>query len=771
MKTRIRGLLIVVLALLTGVIASPARALTINEIQKLLASDGAAFDDFGVTIAVDGDTAVIGARLNDDDGLDSGSAYVFTRTAGVWTEQQKLTASDGAASDQFGLAVAVDGDTVVIGAEADDDDGSSSGSAYVFTRSAGVWTEQQKLTASDAATGDWFGSSVAVAGDTAIIGAEREDENGSNSGSAYVFTRSAGVWTEQQKLTASDGFDFDDFGDSMAIDGDTAVIGARFGDLSNLFAESDFGAAYVFTSSFGVWTEQQKLIASDGAKEDQFGFSVSVDGDTAVIGARLDEGDTGAAYVFTRSAGVWTEQQKLTASDGAAGHEFGYSVAVGGDTAVIGAWMDNDNGDESGSAYRFTRSAGVWSEQAKLIASDIAAFDHFGQAVAMSGGTTVVGATRDDDKGSASGSAYVFSQRGFNAVVGLADLNNNGSPDVAVLVEAASSHVHIRDGSTDALISDIDFGDDPVSAMVVIDDISGNGMPEIALLGTRPNNNVRVQVKDSQTGATVNNIFYGTAFSAVDMTVLPDTNSNGADELLVVGADGGGGVRAQARDALTDAETSTTFYGNKVPPIDVVTIPDISTNGEPEVLMHGQVTASGQVRAQMRDSATKALLRNFFFGTVYSPIQLTVIDDVSGDGIQDLAQLGKRDDTGAVRIQTKRTDTGATVANAFTGSTSVPIAIVGIGDANGNSAPDVAMLVREPDGTAKVIVRDGATGAFIRNTFAASVSNPVAMALIDDLNSSGTPELLVLGDDGAGTKRVQIKDSITGAQVNTINYP
>jgi hypothetical protein len=418
--------LIVLLALLMGLIVGPTRALAAAEIQKLLASDGAAFDDFGVAIAVDGDTAVIGARLDDADDFDSGSAYVFTRGGdGVWTEQQKLTASDGASSDFFGMRVAVDGDTVVIGAEADDDDGESSGAAYVFARSAGVWTEQQKLTASDAEAGDWFGSAVAVDGDTAIIGAERDDDNGNNSGSAYVFTRNAGIWTEQQKLTSSNGFDFDFFGDAAAIDGDTAVIGARFGDFGTMFSETDFGAAYVFTRSGNVWSEQQRLNASDGAWEDQFGISVAVDGDTVVIGADLDDdngSDSGSAYVFTRSGGVWTEQQKLTASDGATDYEFGLSVAVSGDSVVIGAWLDNDGGDESGSAYLFARSAGTWTEQQKLTTSDAAAFDHFGQAIAVDGTTAVIGATRDDDNGSASGSAYVF---GLSET----DADGDGVPD------------------------------------------------------------------------------------------------------------------------------------------------------------------------------------------------------------------------------------------------------------------------------------------------------------------------------------------------------
>jgi len=306
----------------------------------------------------------------------------------------------------------VDGDTVVIGAEGHDDKGDFSGSAYVFTRSAGVWTEQQELTASDVAEFDEFGHSVAVDGNTAMIGAQGDDDNGSQSGAVYVFTRSAGVWTEQQKLTASDAADFDDFSSSIAIDGNTAVIGARFGDLSNLFVESDFGAAYVFTANAGVWSEQQKLTASDGAFEDEFGSSVAVDGDTAVIGAHSDDDDgaeSGSAYVFSRSAGVWTEQQKLTANDAAAEDEFGVSVAVTEDTAVIGAWLDDDDGDESGSAYVFTRSEGVWSDYSKITSSDAAAFDHFGEAISVTGGTGMISATRDDDNGSASGSVYVIS--------------------------------------------------------------------------------------------------------------------------------------------------------------------------------------------------------------------------------------------------------------------------------------------------------------------------------------------------------------------------
>ena len=219
-----------------------AWALTAEQEAKLLASDGAASDLFGGDVALDGDTAVIGARRHDDNGLNSGAAYVFTRTAGVWTEQVKLLPADGAAFDEFGVRVALDGDTAVIGAFGDDDNGFDSGSAYVFTRTAGVWTEQAKLLPADGTEGDIFGTSVTLDGDTVVIGADGDDDNGSNSGSAYVFTRTAGVWTQQVKLLPADGAAGDEFGVSVGLDGDTAVIGA-FGDDDN---GSAAGSAYVF---------------------------------------------------------------------------------------------------------------------------------------------------------------------------------------------------------------------------------------------------------------------------------------------------------------------------------------------------------------------------------------------------------------------------------------------------------------------------------------------------------------------------------------------
>lgn len=387
--------------------ALPAGGQCIQE-QQLSASDAAANDGFGISVAVDVDTAVIGAHGNDEAGENAGAAYVFVRSGGVWSEQQKLTAADAAPGDFFGWSVSLSGDTLMVAAQLNDDAGNDSGSAYVFVRSEGVWSLQQKLTALDATADDHFGFGVSVKDDTAVVGANRDDGVGADSGSAYVFVRSGGVWTQQQKLTAGDSAASDQFGSSVAVDGETAVIGSRgdadAGDLT--------GSAYVFLRTGTVWAQQQKLTASDAMGGDSFGRSVSVSANTAVVGAPYDDGigsSSGSAYVFVRSGLVWTQQQKLMATDAAAADAFGNSVAVSGDTAVIGATNDDHMaGIDAGSAYVFIRSGTVWTQQQKLIALDAGSNDILGVSVSLSGDNVVAGAYQADGVKIDAGSAYVF---------------------------------------------------------------------------------------------------------------------------------------------------------------------------------------------------------------------------------------------------------------------------------------------------------------------------------------------------------------------------
>ena len=386
---------------------------TWNQQAHPTAADAAPGDLFGVSAAISGDTTVVGAESDDNTGgANAGAAYVFTRSGTVWTQQAKLTASDAAASDFFGFSVSISGDTIVVGSLNNDNvGGTDAGAAYVFTRSGTVWTQQQKLTASDGAAVDNFGYSVAISGDTVIVGALIDDNaGGTDAGSAYIFTRSGSIWTQQQKLTASDGAASDEFGVSVAISGDTVIVGALLDDNAG---GADAGGAYVFTRSGTVWTQQQKLTASDAAAGSQFGVSVGVSGDSAVAGANGDDAggiNAGAAYVFTRSGTAWTQQQKLTASDPANGDQFGHALSISGDTVLIAAQADDTaGGTDAGSAYVFTRSGTVWTEQQKLTASDGAASDELGISVAISGDTGIVGAYLDDTAaGTDAGSAYIF---------------------------------------------------------------------------------------------------------------------------------------------------------------------------------------------------------------------------------------------------------------------------------------------------------------------------------------------------------------------------
>ncbi|KAH8075464.1 hypothetical protein JL721_1471 [Aureococcus anophagefferens] len=393
-----------------------------QELAKLVASDAAAYDRFGESVAISGDLVVVGAYWNADAGYDSGSAYVFrtTNDGASWTQVAKLVASDAAAGDDFGESVAVSGDLVVVGAHKNDDAGDRSGSAYVFrtTNDGASWTQVAKLVASDAAEGDFFGYSVAVGGDLVVVGAHYNDDAGSSSGSAYVFrtTNDGTTWSETAKLVASDAAEGDFFGESVAVGGDLVVVGAPYNDD----AGSTSGSAYVFqtTNDGASWTQVAKLVASDAAAFDYFGTSVAVSGDLVVVGAHYndDAGDcSGSAYVFrtTNDGASWTQVAKLVASDAAEGDFFGESVAVGGDLVVVGAPYNDDAGFYSGSAYVFgtTNGGASWTQVAKLLASDAAEDDEFGWSVAVSGDLVVVGAHKNDDAGDSSGSAYVWPPR------------------------------------------------------------------------------------------------------------------------------------------------------------------------------------------------------------------------------------------------------------------------------------------------------------------------------------------------------------------------
>ncbi|TLM73683.1 MAG: hypothetical protein FDZ70_07535, partial [Actinobacteria bacterium] len=380
-----------------------------SQAAKVLSASGAAGDVFGWSVAIDGDTAVVSSHLDDDNGTDSGSAYVFVRDGAGWTQQAKLLASDGVQDDYFGASVAIDGDTIAVGAQCDDDIALNAGSAYIFTRSGTTWTEQAKVTVAGGLMHDRFGSSISLSGDTLLVGAEVADDKGTDSGASYVFTRSGTTWSQQAKLSSVDTTGGDSLGKGVCVEGDTAIVGAPYDDDRG----SNSGSAYVFTRSGTTWSQQSKITAGDGAASDYFGWRVGLSSGTAVVGAWGDNNaagtDAGAAYAFTSNGTTWTQEAKLTASDGAASDNFGSAVGVSGDAIVVGAHVDDDLGDGSGAAYVFTRSGTAWAQTRKLLAPDGAAGDDLGVSTAISGGTVIAGARWDDDLGADAGSAYFFS--------------------------------------------------------------------------------------------------------------------------------------------------------------------------------------------------------------------------------------------------------------------------------------------------------------------------------------------------------------------------
>jgi hypothetical protein len=379
----------------------------------LTASNGATNDHLGsaVSISSDANTVVVGANMGGKPG--PGAAYVFVKPNSGWanmTQTAELTASGGVAGDVFGSSVSISGNTVVVGANGLK---SAQGAAYVYAKPAGGWknmTQTTKLTASDAAAGADFGGDMAVSisGNTLVAGAPLAKGNGA----AYVFTGSGSAWSQTAEITEPNFAKGDNFGQSVSISGNTMVVGA-------LFANGDKGAAYVFTWSGSAWTPTAELTASDGAAGAEFGVSVSIDGNTIVVGAlgaTIDgQSDQGAAYVFTKSGSSWTQAAELTASDGVANDLFGYSVSISGNTVVSGA-PGNVGADNIGAAYMFAKPVSGWknmTQSAKVTQPGIVSNTLFGREVAISGNTVVVGADyATPGSNSAAGAAYVFTKSG-----------------------------------------------------------------------------------------------------------------------------------------------------------------------------------------------------------------------------------------------------------------------------------------------------------------------------------------------------------------------
>ncbi len=420
-------------------------------------------DKFGVSVSLSGDTLAIGARGedgnatgvggngNDNNAIDSGAVYIFRRDGSTWAQEAYLKASNTNLSDRFGVSISLSGDTLAVGAFSEDSNAKgiggdeadntaiSSGAVYIFDRNGSTWTQSAYLKASNADSGDLFGFSVSLSGDTLAVGATSEDSNASgvggqendnnapDSGAVYVFARVDNTWTQEAYIKASNTEGNDLFGSSLSLFGNSLAIGARgedssatgVGGIGNDNSAADSGAVYIFTRTGTVWSQEAYIKASNTGEDDRFSISMSLFGNTLAVGANNedsnatgvggDESDnsiesSGAVYIFTRSGTVWTQAAYLKASNSDLGDQFGASVSLSGDTLAIGAFREGSNATGigglegnntkrvSGAVYMFTRTSSVWTQKAYLKASNTDAADKFGFSVSLSGENLAIGA-------------------------------------------------------------------------------------------------------------------------------------------------------------------------------------------------------------------------------------------------------------------------------------------------------------------------------------------------------------------------------------------
>ncbi|WP_417392204.1 Calx-beta domain-containing protein [Gimesia sp.] len=409
-------------------------------------------DHYGSAIEVEGDYMFVAAIDSALEAPYAGAVYVYQRNRhgtpeaeadDTWDYHSTLTAYDAAAGDQFGTSIAIDGDTLVIGAYLEDSLGEDRGAAYVYRLNGSTWELEEKLTASDTTDGDYFGVSVAIENDTILVGASYWDSNSSTSnyddGAAYVFTRTGGNWLETQRLTASNNGILDRFGNDVAIQNGTlfvTAVSANAGDTT-----SDAGAVYLFEQIAGVWQEQQILGPPDGEYNDVFGSDIHVDGDYLGVVAFGDDDNKGSAYLFVNNAGTWEFQQQLVPPVDNDADRSVFSLRISGQTLVIGGRFSDGLGTDTGAAFLYELVDSQWTESQKLSAADGAFQDFFGYAVAFSETEVIVSAPLNDEAGNDTGKVYIFSTTGPSVSISDASMRegNAGQSYLTFTVERRAS--------------------------------------------------------------------------------------------------------------------------------------------------------------------------------------------------------------------------------------------------------------------------------------------------------------------------------------------
>ncbi len=507
---------------------------------------------FGVSVAISGDTALVGAMRDQGPNGAQGAAYVLVRDGSQWTLQTKLTASDAPVDSYFGSSVALSGDTALVGAPG------GPGAAYVYVRDNGDWTLQTRLAPAEGSVGEQFGYAVALSGDTALIGVPSDDLGDSyGHGSAFVFVRNGTNWNEQHKLIASDFEPVNYFGSAVALDGDTAVVGAPYDTFGSNALQ---GSAYAFARVGSAWTEQAKLSAADGTANDLFGSAVAVSGDTVVVGAFLDDvngqSNQGSVHVFVRGGASWSAQAQLFMTAGAADDQLGLGVVIDGDKLLAGARLDSVSTPYQGSVVVYSRTGNDWTQGQKIIASDGDAHDTFGHALAISGDDLIVGAYTDEAPGAPSntdsGSVYFF-----DAVPPQADLQISMSNGETQLLPGQSTvyDILVANAGPSAVaeatlsntvpnnLSNVQWTCSTVSGAAICPNAQGSGNTIAQLLQLPVNGVLRYQVSATvaaDPGAFVSNTATISASAPVQDSNPANNTTTDQDPIVPIGLFAGG---------------------------------------------------------------------------------------------------------------------------------------------------------------------------------------------------------------------------------------
>jgi|GEM_PF-2256943 len=636
---------------------------SISSAFKIKADDGQSYDYFGNSVALDNGYAIVGASWDDDGGYDSGAAYIFKQEDESWIQQIKLTADDAQDSDMFGCSVSISGYYAAVGARyADTSAGSYAGAVYIFKKDGESWIQQARIATDDGVNEQIFGAAVCIRGDLLIVGAPGDSEYDQSSGAAYIYKRNGSDWIFQSKIYPSNPRYLGSFGTSVGIKGDnTVIVGAsRY-------------SAYIFEYNGSEWIEQSTL--SGGGSSSNFGSSVSIDGDYAVIG---DYGydsllynlkDSGASFIAGFSDSIWFEDRMLEPEDIGASDKFGYSVCIKGKYIIAGATGDDDGNSNAGAAYVYkgelddNGAITSWTVKSKLIAPDPEANDSFGSSLCLNDGYAIIGSTGDDDNGASSGSAYIYPM--YLAVRGSAapDIIEKGgstvlswtsvladscviSPDIGSVSPYGS--IIISPSETTTYVITAIGADGIVSESVTVTVVDPAVLPYVEIFAS-----------PSTIGYTDSTIISWSATNSMSCTIYPDIGavSNSGSVMVSPTEDTIYTVTANNSGGSTTASVTVNVICYK--PIVIVNIdPDTIELGESAVIAWngkytnfcliqpdvGQVDASGIVSVLPEDSITYVLTATGPCGESVYNIPITVNGPVSiemtyPDGVNEYTDL------------------------------------------------------------------------------------------------------------------------------------